>query len=86
MYLDENSILSPREKQVLELLWEGNACKQIAKQLGISTSSVTTYSYSIYNKFNVEGRAGAFRRGLQLGLLEVPTMEDESWRFTTCVN
>jgi len=86
MYLDENKILSPREKQVLELLWEGYACKQIARELGISTSSVTSYSYSIYSKFNVEGRVGALRKGLELGILEVPVKRDDSWRLVACVS
>jgi len=48
--------LTSREQQVLELLVEGFAYKDIAQQLGISPSTVGTYVQRIYEKLHVSNR------------------------------
>ena len=52
---DEESLTS-REQQVLELLVEGFSYKEIAQQLGISSSTVGTYVQRIYEKLHVSSR------------------------------
>ena len=51
--------LSPREQQVLELLAEGFAYKQIAAKLELSIGSIRTYIRSMYEKLHVNSRTEA---------------------------
>ncbi len=51
--------LSPREREVLELLARGYLYKEIAEQLKISVLTVNTYIRRIYEKLHVRSRAQA---------------------------
>ncbi len=48
---DESERLSPREKQVLELLAQGQLYKEIAEALQVSVPTVCTYIRRIYKNF-----------------------------------
>lgn len=61
--------LTERELDVLQLLAEGLANKQIALQLGISEHTVKFHSSAIYAKLGVTNRTEAVRRAARLGLL-----------------
>ncbi|UYN90635.1 MAG: response regulator transcription factor [Anaerolineales bacterium] len=61
--------LTERELDVLQLLAEGLANKQIALQLGISEHTVKFHSSVIYAKLGVTNRTEAVRRAARLGLL-----------------
>lgn len=63
--------LTERETEVLELLAEGMANKQIAYQLGISEHTIKFHVSSIYTKLAVSNRTEAVRRGIQLGLISL---------------
>jgi DNA-binding NarL/FixJ family response regulator len=51
--------LSPREREVLELLARGYLYKEIAERLKISVQTVNTYIRRIYEKLHVRSRAQA---------------------------
>ena len=51
--------LSPREREVLELLARGYFYKEITEALGISISTVNTHVRRIYEKLHVHSRAQA---------------------------
>lgn len=51
--------LSPREKEVLDLLARGHLYKEIADALAISLPTVNTYIRRIYEKLHVRSRAQA---------------------------
>jgi RNA polymerase sigma factor (sigma-70 family) len=51
--------LSPREREVLELVAEGSLFKEIAEKLGVSFGTVHTYCRRIYEKLHVRSRAQA---------------------------
>ncbi|MEJ5200459.1 MAG: response regulator transcription factor, partial [Anaerolineae bacterium] len=51
--------LTAREREVLALLAQGLANKEIARKLVISTNTVKRYLKSIFEKLGVESRAGA---------------------------
>ena len=57
--IDEAANLSPREKEVLELLACGYLYKEISDHLGISGPTVNTYIRRIYEKLHVRSRAQA---------------------------
>jgi RNA polymerase sigma factor (sigma-70 family) len=51
--------LSPREREVLELVAEGCLFKEIAEKLGVSFGTIHTYCRRIYDKLHVRSRAQA---------------------------
>ncbi len=59
--------LTEREAQVLELLAQGLANKQIAAELGISEHTAKFHISSIYTKLNATNRTQAVREGLRNG-------------------
>ncbi|MFD0893894.1 response regulator transcription factor [Luteolibacter ambystomatis] len=60
----ETESLSPREIQVLELLVQGFAYKEVAAELGISYSTVQRHIESIYRKLHVHSRTHAVSKYL----------------------
>ncbi len=70
----EESLIEPltaREKEVLQLMAEGLANKQIAVQLSISEHTVKFHLSSLYSKLGVSSRTEAVKRGLGLGLISL---------------
>jgi DNA-binding NarL/FixJ family response regulator len=61
--------LTERETEVLQLLAQGLANKQIALQLDISSHTVKFHVSSIYTKLDVTNRTEAVTRGARLGLI-----------------
>ena len=61
--------LTPREAEVLVLLAEGLATKQIASRLGLSPETVKDYVQAVYRKLDVHDRVSAVRRAADLGLV-----------------
>jgi DNA-binding NarL/FixJ family response regulator len=51
--------LSPREREVLELLAQGDAYKQIAEKLGVSLETVRMNVKNLYAKLHVHSRGEA---------------------------
>lgn len=64
-------ILTPRERDVLALLAAGLSNKRVARDLGVSESTVKFHVQAVYSKLGVQSRAGAVTRGVQLGLISV---------------
>lgn len=62
-------VLTDREIEVLQLLAQGLANKQIAQVLNISTHTVKFHVSSIYNKLGATNRTEAVRNGVQRGLI-----------------
>jgi len=62
-------LLTERETQVLQLLAQGLANKQIAFALGISEHTVKFHISSVYTKLGVASRTEAVRQGVRQGLV-----------------
>lgn len=58
----ESDNLSPREREVLELLARGYLYKEIAELLKISVTTVNTHIHRIYDKLHVRSRAQAIAK------------------------
>lgn len=70
----EDSLIEPltaREKEVLQLMAQGLANKQIALSLGISEHTVKFHLSSLYAKLGISSRTEAVRRGIELGLISL---------------
>ena len=63
------SVLSERERQVLELVAMGHTHKEIAKSLCVSVKTVETYRLRLSEKLGLRSRAELVRYALSLGLL-----------------
>lgn len=61
--------LTPREREVLQLIAKGLSYQRIADALGMSPHTVTTHIKQIYRKLEVNSRGEAVFEALQLGLL-----------------
>jgi DNA-binding NarL/FixJ family response regulator len=62
---DDTAELSPREREVLDGLAEGQAYKQIADQLNVSIHTVRNYIRRIYEKLHVRSSAEAVAKYLR---------------------
>lgn len=74
-YLDNNGVdpdpLTPRERQVLQLVAEGNSTKKAAKLLSISLKTAESHRYRIMKKLNIHDVVGLVRHAVQLGLVRI---------------
>lgn len=61
--------LSPRETEILGLVAEGLANRQISRRLFISEATVKTHLVHIYGKLGVDSRTAAVTAGLAAGLI-----------------
>jgi DNA-binding NarL/FixJ family response regulator len=65
-----NNLLTPREAEVLQLIAEGRANKQIAAELSISIKTVEKHRQQVMNKLNIHDIAGLTRYALSKGIVE----------------
>ncbi len=73
-FSSEDSLVEPltaREMEVLQLMAQGLANKQIALSLGISEHTVKFHLSSLYAKLGISSRTEAVKRGIELGLISL---------------
>jgi len=63
--------LSPRERNILELIAAGQTNKEIARSLGITPETVKTHMKNIFVRFSVTKRSQAVSRAQNLGLVRI---------------
>jgi DNA-binding NarL/FixJ family response regulator len=64
--------ITPREKEVLELVAEGHSTKQIADKLAISVRTVETHRINMLKKLEVNNSAELIRKAISTGILDMP--------------
>jgi len=64
------SRLTPRESEVLQLVAEGSANKQVAAELGISLKTVEKHRQHLMDKLNIHDTAGLTRYAIATGVIE----------------
>lgn len=64
------SRLTSRESEVLQLVAEGSANKQVAAELGISVKTVEKHRQHLMNKLNIHDTAGLTRYAIATGVIE----------------
>ncbi len=65
----ETADVTPREKEVLELVAQGNSTKQIADLLGISIRTVESHRINMLKKLKVNNTAGLIKKAIELKIL-----------------
>jgi two-component system nitrate/nitrite response regulator NarL len=66
----EAPLLSPREREILELIAAGDLAPDIAKRLGLSPATVRTHLQHLYEKLGVSDRAAAVAAAMRRGMLD----------------
>lgn len=64
------AVLTPRERQVFELVARGVTHREIAEQLGIGKKSVDTYRARLYQKLGINSRAELVEIALTYDVLQ----------------
>ena len=67
------SILTPREREVLQLLAEGRTTKQIANILKVSVKTIETYRHQIMHKLNLHSIAELTKYAIREGITPLET-------------
>ena len=65
------SELTARQHEVLKMIAEGHATKEIARRLNISVKTVETHRAQIMERLNIHGIAGLVRYALRMGLVRL---------------
>lgn len=63
--------LSPREREILQLVAEGKTSQEIAQRLSISSKTVDTYRSRLMHKIGVEDVAGLVKFAIQHGVISL---------------
>ncbi|MGZ4865947.1 MAG: response regulator [Candidatus Angelobacter sp.] len=64
------TLISDRERQVLQLVAEGKTTKEIASLLGISVKTAESHRSNLMDKLNIHDTAGLVRYAIRIGLIE----------------
>ncbi|MDX8339038.1 LuxR C-terminal-related transcriptional regulator [Draconibacterium sp. IB214405] len=67
--VSKNSIVTPRETEILQLIVKGHSNKEIADLLFLSLGTIKTYAYSIYQKIEVKNRVEAINKAYEMGIV-----------------
>jgi two-component system response regulator NreC len=68
---DPFDLLSPRERQVFQMLAEGNSIKKTAEYLCISPKTVETHKYHIMEKLNLRSMAEWTKEAIKRGIVSI---------------
>jgi DNA-binding NarL/FixJ family response regulator len=66
--------LTPRQREVLEMIAEGASTRDMAARLELSERSVRSHATALYRKLAVTNRVEALRRAVELGLVRPPRL------------
>jgi two-component system, NarL family, nitrate/nitrite response regulator NarL len=62
--------LTPREREVLQLISEGLSSPEIGKRIHLSPTTVKSHLHNLYEKLGVSDRAAAVAEAMRRGMLE----------------
>ena len=63
--------LSPREREVMKMILDGQRLKEIAAALDISVKTVTTHRSRLLRKLGLEDNLGLYRYGIRHGIIGI---------------
>ena len=66
------STLTPREREILKLLAEGNSVKEIAVLLGLSVKTVEAHKFNLMRKLDIHNKAQLVTYAIQKKIIKVP--------------
>jgi DNA-binding NarL/FixJ family response regulator len=66
---DTLRLLTPRQREVLQLIAEGNSTKEIARKLHVSVKTVETHRMQLMERLGIRDVAGLVRYAIRVGLV-----------------
>jgi DNA-binding NarL/FixJ family response regulator len=69
--LEQGPVITPREREILALIAQGRANKEIAAELGNAEDTVKRHISNILEKFGVSDRAQATAEAIRRGIVKV---------------
>src|SRR5690242_2213357 len=66
--------LTPREKEVLKMLAEGNSVKEIACTLNLSVKTVEAHKFNLMRKLDIHNKAQLVQYAVQKNVIKIPVM------------
>jgi len=69
---DASPLLSPREREILQLVSRGASNKEIATALNIASGTVKNHIHNVLDKLHAQNRAQAVAQALREGLIQPP--------------
>src|SRR5713226_141550 len=67
-----SSSLTPREREVLKMIAEGNSVKEIASLLGLSIKTVEAHKFNLMRKLNLHNKAQLVTYAIQRKFVKMP--------------
>ena len=64
--------LTPREKEVLKLLAEGNSVKEIACTLNLSVKTIEAHKFNLMRKLDIHNKAQLVQYAVQKKVIKIP--------------
>ena len=64
-------ILSPRQREILQLIAEGKSTKEIAAHLDLSVKTIETHRTELMERLGIHGVAGLVRYAIRTGIVRV---------------
>jgi two-component system response regulator NreC len=70
--LPRGSKLTPREREVIKMLAEGNSVKEIASLLGLSTKTIEAHKFNLMRKLDIHNKAQLVTYAIQKKIVKMP--------------
>lgn len=71
---DQAPQLTPRQREVLQLVSAGKTMKEVASQLHISSRTAESYKYNLMNVLGIHTTAELVQHAIKIGLITVETL------------
>jgi DNA-binding NarL/FixJ family response regulator len=68
---DPADVLTPRQREILQLIAEGHSTKEIALQLGVSVKTVESHRAQLMERLGIHDLSGLVRYAIRLGIVRV---------------
>jgi two-component system response regulator NreC len=66
--------LTPREKEVLKMLAEGNSVKEVATRLDLSVKTVEAHKFNLMRKLGIHNKAQLVQYAIQKKVIKLPVL------------
>jgi two-component system, NarL family, response regulator NreC len=66
--------LTPREKEVLKMLAEGNSVKEVACQLNLSVKTIEAHKFNLMRKLDIHNKAQLVQYAIQKKVIRLPAL------------
>jgi two-component system response regulator NreC len=70
--VSRSSTLTPREREVVKMIAEGNSAKKIAELLGLSVKTVETHKFNLMRKLDIHNKAQLVTYAIQKKIVKMP--------------